>query len=613
METKSLNYQYLSKHFVTLPYLSILLVCFTVYLSSDMVSSIKDEISYIQKLNHILAQTAKTQNRNLIAEQVQYVSQSMSEVESIHFFATQSENKLDSQLSLYTMFFGTFYTMHEPVTLHITNRNNEERSQLIGYINTTINLKHIRQSWFNSNVSMFFWVLVASLISLMILLAMLKKATRRLPILEELSAKVLNNEEIDEQSYHSNNNEKNVWLYEKALFHLLKTQKKQQYNLEKLNTELVLTKDAFEHQGEQYSNFQSSLTHELQLSLDDINAGLKLLQSQYISNEQKDAVEMINIGSDDLNTRLNELIQLNRIEKGQATVELRQFNPSHLLNNIVEKFSNQAHEKNLLLVAKNYHADYVLEGDVQKIDIILSSLVENALKFTEQGEVVIASQIQHLDNNIRWTIQVIDTGIGIDKSHFSQIFQPFFQVSPNKRHSKLNTTVGLFLTHKIAELINANIEVSSEIDKGSTFTLQIILKDWNNHTEQQVFQDKKIAIWYKNEDVIHQAQRLINTGSDIQRFKDNELLLDYLGNNSVDLLIITFKLSVEEVISLTKRLREIEINHHFRTLILYYYNPKYLKPEQEEQLKSVGVDYLENAKADVSLNEHIQRIVQYLS
>lgn len=176
METKSLNYQYLSKHFVTLPYLSILLVCFTVYLSSDMVSSIKDEISYIQKLNHILAQTAKTQNRNLIAEQVQYVSQSMSEVESIHFFATQSENKLDSQLSLYTMFFGTFYTMHEPVTLHITNRNNEERSQLIGYINTTINLKHIRQSWFNSNVSMFFWVLVASLISLMILLAMLKKS-----------------------------------------------------------------------------------------------------------------------------------------------------------------------------------------------------------------------------------------------------------------------------------------------------------------------------------------------------------------------------------------------------------------------------------------------------
>lgn len=609
MQTKSLNYQYLSKYFVTLPLLSILTICFTVYLLSNMVSSIKNEIGDIQNINRLLAESTTSENAHLITEQVQYISQSLPEIESIDFFATQIEQpQPNPTLSTYTIFFGTFYTIHEPIKLQSDDK------QFIGYVNTSINLKRMRQSWFNRNLPMFAMVLCIFLLSLFIILKILKNKTKTLPLLEELSQKVLTDAEVDIQNYREHHHkDKNVWLYEQALLHLLKNQKNQQYNLEKLNEELIVTKDILEQYGEQYATFQSNLTHEFQLSLDDISTGLKLLQSQYISNEQKDAVEMICRGNDDLNIRLNELILLNRMEKGQTVVTLSQFNPSNLLNRIVEKFANQAHEKNLILLARTYHADYILEGDVQKLELILSSLVENALKFTEIGEVTICSQIQHLENNIRWTVQVTDTGIGIDKKHFQNIFQPFFQIDPTIRHSKSPMTVGLFLANKIAQSLDAEIDVTSELYKGSVFRLQVVLKDWNNHTDQQILQDKKIAIWYKNEYIINHAQRLINTGMDIQRFNDSELLLDYVTHHSVDLLIITFKIPIPDVIALTKKLREIEINRPFRTLVLYYYNPNYLSPKQTNLLKSAGVDYLENAKADISLKEHFKQIMQYLN
>lgn len=613
MGTKSLNYQYLSKNFVIMPFMVILSICFSAYLVSDMTSTINTSASYVQKINHLLSQSAsiptKEKRRELITAQVSYLSQSSPEIESINFFPTSTQEKnINTKLTLTNMLFGNYHTLNEPVII-----SEGGRQTFIGYTHITLNLTNMRKRWFADNLPMFLVVIISSIASLLIMLHILKKRTKRLPMLEELSKKVLKNEEIDEKAYQQENDKQAVWLYEKAIFHLLNTQKTHQYNLNKLSHDLNKNKESLEKQIEQYSNFQSNLTHELKLSINHIESGLKLLKSQYVSNEQQDSVDMIDTGIDDLNDQLNQLVWLNRIEKGQLAISTNHFEPTQLLNSIIEKFQHTAQEKDILLLAKSYHADYVLEGDMQKIEIIVASLVDNALRFTDSGQVTISSYIQHLENNLRWTIKVQDTGIGIDKNQLPHIFQPFYQVNPDDKHNHHEMSFGLFLTKKIAELINADIEVESQLDKGSTFSLHIVLKDWNNRTEQQIFQDKKVAIWYKNEDAVNQMQRLINIGADIQRFKDRELLTDYLTKNQVDMLAISFKIPYKDVLNLTTKLREHEETTHFRTLIVYYYQPKYLSPEQQERLQSAGVDYLENIYLEDNLNQQIEKLVEYLN
>ncbi|MBR7551291.1 hypothetical protein KC220_22380, partial [Mycobacterium tuberculosis] len=89
-----------------------------------------------------------------------------------------------------------------------------------------------------------------------------------------------------------------------------------------------------------------------------IESGLQLLHNQYISAEQKDAVEIISLGKDDLNAKLDQIIQINRIDKGQIGVSAYQFSPTALITQIVNDYQPLAAEKNIALTAKPYHADY---------------------------------------------------------------------------------------------------------------------------------------------------------------------------------------------------------------------------------------------------------------
>ncbi|WP_019518951.1 sensor histidine kinase [Faucicola boevrei] len=618
MDIKSLNYQYLSRRFVIMPFFLALCLCFVVYLVSDIHSTIQEQVSRVHDINHLLTQTATSQNKDLIATQVKYLSDSNPQIESINFFpATSHQEQMNNKkLDVLTMFFGKYYGLSQAVTLQLPhaspNTNETTVNQLVGYVNTTLNLNTIRHQWFKRNLPMFITMAVASMLTLLIMLTLLKKVTERLSMLEKLSQKVLDDQVIEQKDYEQPNDKQAVWLYEKALYHLLDKQKTQTHQLVQLNSEIGLLKDeSFKH-IEQYSTFQSDLTHEFKLSLNRIDAGIKLLKNQYISSEQQGAVDIIETGVDDLNSKLNQLIQLNRIEKGQTVVELHQFNPHHLLTNIVEKFQIIAREKQLNLGLKLYHADYVLEGDTQKIDTILSSLVENALKFTEHGSVTVISQLQHLEKSIRWTISVEDTGIGIDKQNFANIFKPFFQVNPNISRILKNTTVGLFLVKKLVHLLNGDIEVTSTPQQGSKFTLHLLLKDWHSQKEQDLLKDKSFAVWYKDDRIFSQAQRLINAGAKIQGFHDSRLLLDYLTNNSVDMLIIMYKIPKEEVMRLVTTLREKQTD--FRTLITYYYLPKHLQAVYAESLKAVGVDYLEDASLEnMALDDYINRLIQYLA
>jgi signal transduction histidine kinase len=127
------------------------------------------------------------------------------------------------------------------------------------------------------------------------------------------------------------------------------------------------------------------------------------------------------------------------------------------------------------------NAPTVIETSPQYLDRVLSSLIENALKFTEAGSIRIV--VEERDNHVIFS--VVDTGVGIAKSDQQKIFQPFFQGSEFETRTEGGLGVGLNLAKKLAELLGGELSFESEVGRGSTFRLKLPLEDSQNSQSNQ--------------------------------------------------------------------------------------------------------------------------------
>lgn len=616
MAMMSLNYRLLARRFIILPLVTLWLTCSFIYVVADIVIYLRGQINHAKMVNTLLAQTVTSNNSTTIANQVKFTLANAPAYESVIFFPVNATTQFSTdKVSTSTLLFGQYFGISEPVVAQISNNKTTTAStnnvnQFIGYINITINLSTLRKQWLRENLLLFSILLIIWVTILVLVVRRLQSLIQYLPNLESLSERILSNQ-LRPTDYQLVPKADDRWLVEQAISHLLSRQKLLLGQIEQLNQQQQqLSEDKFQ-QTQQFSSLQNTLTHEFKRAVNRIESGLQLLQHHYISNEQKDAIEMINLGTDDLNTKLNQIIQLTRIEKGQTTITRRQFSPTRLISDVLEQYQPFTDVKDLQLRSKVYHADYILEGDAAKIKLILSSLIENAIKFTHTGSIDVNSKLQHLESHIRWTLQVTDTGIGIKPNELEQIFEPFFQVDPNIKHSLNNQTVGLFIAKKLSELIGAELTAESKFGEGSTFTLSLVLSDWKQHYGRHLLSDKRLVIWQPSLNITTAIKLLRDAGAQVEGFNDLEVLLEQLRQQAMDMVIICPRITPEQVQSFAKTLRQQETNH--RTLILYNQSPRYLTQGVIEKLSMSGVDYIESRLSpDMSVTD-IQQLAEYLN
>lgn len=616
MAMMSLNYRLLARRFIILPLVTLWLTCSFIYVVADIVIYLRGQINHAKMVNTLLAQTVTSNNSTTIANQVKFTLANAPAYESVIFFPVNATTQFSTdKVSTSTLLFGQYFGISEPVVAQISNNKTTTAStnnvnQFIGYINITINLSTLRKQWLRENLLLFSILLIIWVTILVLVVRRLQSLIQYLPNLESLSERILSNQ-LRPTDYQLVPKADDRWLVEQAISHLLSRQKLLLGQIEQLNQQQQqLSEDKFQ-QTQQFSSLQNTLTHEFKRAVNRIESGLQLLQHHYISNEQKDAIEMINLGTDDLNTKLNQIIQLTRIEKGQTTITRRQFSPTRLISDVLEQHQPFTDVKDLQLRSKVYHADYILEGDAAKIKLILSSLIENAIKFTHTGSIDVNSKLQHLESHIRWTLQVIDTGIGIKPNELEQIFEPFFQVDPNIKHSLNNQTVGLFIAKKLSELIGAELTAESKFGEGSTFTLSLVLSDWKQHYGRHLLSDKRLVIWQPSLNITTAIKLLRDAGAQVEGFNDLEVLLEQLRQQAMDMVIICPRITPEQVQSFAKTLRQQETNH--RTLILYNQSPRHLTQGVIEKLSMSGVDYIESRLSpDMSVTD-IQQLAEYLN
>lgn len=245
--------------------------------------------------------------------------------------------------------------------------------------------------------------------------------------------------------------------------------------LKEKNKELILAKNKAEKASKARSEFLSTVSHELRTPLNAINGITHLLLEDSPKKKQLKYLESLKFSGNYLTTFINEILEINKIDSTKVEVEHISFNLKELLFNI------QGSLKELATANKNYFNLEIdkeipdsLIGDSTKVSQIILNLINNALKFTQNGNVnVIAKLFDKTEENATIYFEIVDTGIGIPEDKLQTVFESFSQGSVEVNRKYGGTGLGLTIVKKLIELLGGEIKLKSEVGKGSTFTFKL--------------------------------------------------------------------------------------------------------------------------------------------
>lgn len=220
--------------------------------------------------------------------------------------------------------------------------------------------------------------------------------------------------------------------------------------------------------------FVSNVSHELKTPLSSIKVlSDSLLLQEDVPNEMyREFMQDINSEVDRMTNIINDLLSLVRLDNGAVKLNIKPFNVNDFLKAIIKQLNPLANKKN---IAINFDAkkDVTIEADEVKLNLAISNLVENGIKYTpEDGSVKISLDCDSTDCYI--TVQ--DTGIGISEEEQSKVFERFYRVDNSRDRETGGTGLGLAITHSTIVLHNGSVKVISGEGKGATFIVRIPIK-----------------------------------------------------------------------------------------------------------------------------------------
>ena len=322
--------------------------------------------------------------------------------------------------------------------------------------------------------------------------------------------------------------------------------------LENKNNELAIARKVADKANSAKSQFLANMSHEIRTPMNGILGTLQILNQQAQSKESHDLLVTAAYSSRALMKLINDILDFSKIESGKLSLECVPFDLDLVIKSIDHSVQGQLQESgNTLIVNRleSYHPFWA--GDPVRVKQILLNIVSNAIKFTEQGEVSLSLG---LASNGCLQITIADTGIGMSQDYLGNLFNRFEQADRSTTRKYGGTGLGMAITKNLVDLMAGDIQVESEMGKGSRFTLQLPLKQ---EEENQILTFKHQTMDAPNlkgmkgilaeDNIINQTillSMLQNTGIEMQVANNGLEAVDLVNQFKPDLIFMDIQMPI---------------------------------------------------------------------